>query len=217
MDEGASATYTVVLDALPASDVVITVTSDNSDVTASPATLTFTSSNWDTAQTVTVAAAEDADAVDDAASITHAVVAAGSADEYDDATIAGVAVTVVDDDAGVTVSLATLRITEGNSSTYTVVLDALPASDVVITVTRSGDVTPSPPTLTFTTANWNTAQTVTLRADHDDDAVTTRIPSPIVSWPTAAPTSTTPSPSPPSVWPSPTMMTPRWSCLATQL
>ena len=120
---------------------------------------------------MTVAAAQDADAVDDAASITHAVVAAGSADEYDAATIAGVAVTVDDDDAGVTVSLATLRITEGNSSTYTVVLDALPASDVVITVTRSGDVTPSPPTLTFTTANWNTARTVTLRADHDDDAV----------------------------------------------
>ena len=171
VDEGASATYTVVLDAQPASDVVITVSSGNTDVTVSPATLTFTTSNWNTPQTVTVAAAQDADAVDDAASITHAVVAAGSADEYDAATIAGVAVTVDDDDAGVTVSLATLRITEGNSSTYTVVLDALPASDVVITVTRSGDVTPSPPTLTFTTANWNTAQTVTLRADHDDDAV----------------------------------------------
>ena len=171
MDEGGSNTYTVALNAQPASDVVIAVTSDNSDVTVSLARLTFTPSNWSTAQTVTVAAAEDADAVDDAASITHAVVAAGSADEYDAATIAGVAVTVDDDDAGVTVSPATLRIPEGNSSTYTVVLDALPASDVVITVTRSGDVTPSPPTLTFTTANWNTAQTVTLRADHDDDAV----------------------------------------------
>ena len=34
VDEGGSATYTVVLDAQPASDVVITVTSDNTDVTA---------------------------------------------------------------------------------------------------------------------------------------------------------------------------------------
>ena len=169
--EGASATYTVKLAAQPASDVVITVSSGNTDVTVSPATLTFSSSNWATAQTVTVRAAEDADAVNDAATITHAVVAASSADEFDDATIAGVTVTVTDNDAGVSVSETTLTVAEGGSATYTVKLDALPASDVVITVTRSGDVTPSPATLTFTTADWNTAQTVTLRAAQDDDAV----------------------------------------------
>ena len=51
-------------------------------------TLTFTPANWDTAQTVTVAAAQDDDAVNDAASsITHAVVAASSANEYDAVTI----------------------------------------------------------------------------------------------------------------------------------
>ena len=169
--EGGSATYTVKLAAQPASDVVITVSSGNTDVTVSPATLTFSSSNWATAQTVTVRAAQDADAVNDAASITHAVVAASSADEFDDATIAGVTVTVTDNDAGVSVSETTLTVAEGGSATYTVKLDALPASDVVITVTRSGDVTPSPATLTFTTADWNTAQTVTLRAAQDDDAV----------------------------------------------
>ncbi len=54
---------------------------------------------------MTVRAAQDADAVNDAASITHAVVAASSADEFDAVTIAGVTVTVADDDAGVTVSL----------------------------------------------------------------------------------------------------------------
>ena len=80
---------------------------------------------------MTVAAAQDADAVDDTASIAHAVVAADSADEYDAATIAGgtVAVTVTDDDtAGVTVSETTLTLAEGASATYTVVLDAQPAS-----------------------------------------------------------------------------------------
>ena len=46
-------------------------------------TLTFTSSDWDTAQTVTVNAGEDDDAVNDAASIAHAVVDGSSADEYD--------------------------------------------------------------------------------------------------------------------------------------
>ena len=133
--EGNSSTYTVVLDAQPASDVVIGVTASGSpDVTVDRATLTFSPSNWDTAQTVTVSAAQDADAVNDAASITHAVVAASSADEYDAVSVAGVAVTVADDDtAGVSVSETTLTVAEGNSSTYTVVLDAQPASNVVIT------------------------------------------------------------------------------------
>ena len=145
--EGNSSTYTVVLDAQPASDVVIGVTiSGSPDVTVDRATLTFSPSNWDTAQTVTVRAAQDADAVNDAASITHAVDASRSADEYDAVSVAGVAVTVADDDAGVSVSETTLTVAEGNSSTYTVVLDAQPASNVVIGVTRSGssDVTVSP-------------------------------------------------------------------------
>ena len=172
--EGNSSTYTVVLDALPASDVVITVSSDNSDVTVSPATLTFTPSNWSTAKTVTVAAAQDADAVNDTAAIAHAVDAARSANEFDAVTIAGVAVTVTDDDtAGVTVSVISVTAPEGGSATYTVVLNLQPTSDVVINVTKSGssDVTVSPARLTFTTANWSTAQTVTVAAAQDADAV----------------------------------------------
>ena len=173
--EGASATYTVVLDAQPASNVVISVTKTGSnDVTVSPATLTFSSSNWDTAQTVTVAAAQDADAVNDPASIAHAVDAARSANEFDPVTIARVAVTVTDGDtAGVTVSKTTLTVDEGGNGSYTVKLDAQPASDVVIGVTKSGspDVTVSPATLTFSSSNWDTAQTVTVAAAQDADAV----------------------------------------------
>ncbi len=178
--EGGSATYTVVLNAQPASDVVIAVSSDNMEVSVSPARLTFSPSNWDTAQTVTVRAAQDADAVNDAASITHAVDASRSADEYDAVSVAGVAVTVADDDTGVSVSETTLTVAEGNSSTYTVVLDAQPASDVVITVSSdNSDVTAdtdaatsgNQTTLTFTSSNWDTAQTVTVRAAQDADAV----------------------------------------------
>ena len=112
--------------------------------------------------------------MNDAASITHAVDASRSANEYDAVTIAGVAVTVTDDDtAGATVSATTLTVAEGGSATYTVVLDAQPTSDVVIGVTKSGstDVTVSPATLTFTTSNWSTAKTVTVAAAQDADAV----------------------------------------------
>ena len=116
--EGNSSTYTVVLDAQPTSDVVISVTRTGStDVTVSPATLTFTRANWSTAQTVRVRAAQDADAANAAAAIAHAVDAAQSANEYDAATIAGVAVTVTDDDtAGATVSETTLTVAEGGSN-----------------------------------------------------------------------------------------------------
>ena len=195
--EGNSSTYTVVLDAQPASDVVITVSSDNSDVTVSPATLTFTPSNWSTAKTVTVAAAQDADAVNDTAAIAHAVDAARSANEFDAVTIAGVAVavTVTDDDtAGVTVSVISVTAPEGDSGAYTVVLDVQPSSDVVISVTKSGspDVTVSPATLTFTPSNWDTAQTVTVRAAQDADAVDDAASiSHARWWPPAAPTSST--------------------------
>ena len=175
VDEGANGTYTVKLNAPPTSDVVInTTTTGSSDVTLTPATLTFTTSDWDTAQTVTVAAAQDTDAVDDTASIAHTVAAAGSADEYDTVTIGSVAVTVTDDDtAAVTVSETTLTVDEGANGTYTVKLNAPPTSDVVIntTTTGSSDVTLTPTTLTFTTSSWDTAQTVTVAAAQDTDAV----------------------------------------------
>ena len=178
--EGASATYTVVLDGQPASDVVITVSSDNTDVTATPATLTFTTANWGTAQTVTVSAAQDADAVDDAASIAHAVDASRSANEYDTATIAGVTVTVTDDDtAGVTVSVTALTLAEGGSATYTVVLDTQPSVNVAIIIgNNNGDVKVDAnatmpglqPGMFFTPSNWNTPQTVMVSAAQDADA-----------------------------------------------
>ena len=177
--EGASATYTVVLDGQPASDVVITVTSNNSDVTATPAKLTFTRANWSTAQTVTVAAADDADAVDDTASITHAVVAADSADEYDAATIAGVVVTVTDDDtAGVTVSESTLMLDEGASATYTVVLDAQPAADVVIriSVTSTGSPDVTVDTDAATSGNQTTADLHPGQLEHTADGDGVRRP-----------------------------------------
>ena len=119
---------------------MISVTaSGNTDVTVSPATLTFTTANWSTAQTVTVSAAQDADAVNDAASITHAVVAASSADEYDAATIAGVTVTVADDDARLVLDVEELEMNEGSSSTaYDVKLGGQPTGNVVVRVTVSG-------------------------------------------------------------------------------
>jgi len=57
-EAGASDTYTVVLSQAPTSDVVVTL-SPNSQLMVTPATLTFTSGNYNTAQTVTVRAVDD--------------------------------------------------------------------------------------------------------------------------------------------------------------
>lgn len=60
--EGASGTFTVKLESAPSvNQVVYLALSGNEKLSVSPATLTFTPSNWDTAQTVTLTAAQDED------------------------------------------------------------------------------------------------------------------------------------------------------------
>ena len=89
--------YTVVLDSRPTADVTVTVAGHSgTDVTPDPGTLTFTTSNWDTVQTVTVTAVDDADTTDDSVTLTHS--AASTDTGYSGITIAGVVVTVRDND-----------------------------------------------------------------------------------------------------------------------
>ena len=77
--------------------------------------------------------------------------------------------------AGVTVSESALTVTEQNATggTYTVVLDTRPTANVTVTVAGHAGtdvtLTPSSGTLTFTTTNWSTARTVTVKAGNDAD------------------------------------------------
>ena len=170
--EGDSQSYTIVLDTEPTADVTVTIqVPENTDIAASPLALTFTAANWNTPQTVTVTAAHDDDAIDDdPVTLTHTV----SGGDYDAVTAADVEVTIIEDDtAGVTISTNTLEVTEGDSQSYTIVLDTEPAADVTVAiqVPENADITVDKTVLTFTTANWNTPQTVTVTAAHDDDAI----------------------------------------------
>ncbi len=168
--EGGTRTYTVVLETQPSGSVTVTIGGTlNTDVTVGDNTLEFTTGNWETAQTVSVTAAQDADAINDEVTLTHTASGGG----YDDVSIDSVAVTVRDDDRGVTVTPTALPVTEGGSETYTVVLDGQPSGTVTVTIGgMSGtDVTVGDNTLEFTTGNWNTAQTVTVTAAQDADAV----------------------------------------------
>jgi fibronectin type 3 domain-containing protein len=71
--EGGTASFNVKLSLQPSSDVVVTVARTSGDAgisVSSGASLTFTPSNWDSYQEVTVAAAENADAANKSAAIT---------------------------------------------------------------------------------------------------------------------------------------------------
>ncbi len=188
MDEGASDSFTVVLDTQPSGDVTVTVSSDaaaaasvSSDGGATQAgsvALTFTTANWDQAQTVTITGVGDDDTNDESQTISFAV----AGHEYAGLVIGSLEASVTDTSVvGVTVSKTGVSMDEGASDSFTVVLDTQPSGDVTVTVssddaaaasvssdggaTQAGSIA-----LTFTTSNWNTAQTVTVTGVSDDDS-----------------------------------------------
>ena len=131
--EGGSGSYTVALDT-PLGNrppVYINLASDNPDVRLSARELTFTSSDWNSAQTVTVSAAQDADAVNDSATIMHTVIGGG---------YGSVAVTVTDTaSTGVTLSVNPATVGESAGTTKVTVTATLDgdtrSSDTPVTVT----------------------------------------------------------------------------------
>ena len=174
VNEGSTITYSVVLGVAPTGgDVTVAVTSsDTAAATVSPAALTFTASNWNAPQQVTVSGVEDNDSTDGSATISNMV----SGADYPSVT-AQVSVTVRDDEAaGVRIEPPQLSIREGERGTYRVRLNTQPSGNVTVTPTAApgsedlatdGDGT----AMTFTPQNWNTEQTQTRLAAHDDDAM----------------------------------------------
>ena len=116
----------------PTAAVTVTVgIPSGTDISVNNASLTFTASDWDEAQTVTVSAGQDDDALDDTAELRH------GAQGGDYTGVQGPAVTVTvdaNDMAAVLVSPTSLGITEGRSETYTVVLTSKPTTPVTVTV-----------------------------------------------------------------------------------
>ena len=91
--------------------------------------------------------------------------------------ITSATLTITDNDtAGVTINPTTLTVTEeGPAATYTVVLASVPTGTVVVSIATDSDTAPpitfSPASLSFAPGTWATAQTVTVTATEDDDAL----------------------------------------------
>lgn len=177
-----SDSFTVSLGRTPGSTTPVTVNLiAGSQFTVSPASLTFTSTNSGTAQTVTVTAVDDseAEATVHATPLNFAIV---SNDAYfNGAPQPPLMVYVTDNDSpGVSIveSGDITQTTEGSTTqdTYTVVLTQAPTANVSILVNGGSQSlvsgTASAPTiatatLTFTPANWGTAQTVRVLPNND--------------------------------------------------
>ena len=95
VEEGESASYTVILTSRPSGTVTITPSvMGDMDVTVSPSSIRFDGDNWSLPQSVTVRAAHDEDDEDDAATVSHQI----SGADYGAVTVGSVGVNVRDDD-----------------------------------------------------------------------------------------------------------------------
>ena len=167
--EGSAETYSVRLTSEPSADVTVQIPDfTNPDLTHDQSTLTFTPSTWDAPQTVTVRAAEDANAVDESESITLTASGGG----YNGVTQV-MTVTVIDSDfAGIELVPSSLNVTEGAAGTYSVRLLSEPAEPVTLNIVESaGIVSVSPLTLHFAVSDWDESQQVTVQADLDDNTI----------------------------------------------
>jgi len=172
-EAGGAATFTLRLRTKPTADVVVpVVSSDPGEGTADVTTLTFTPADWQTAQTITVTGVDDA--YDDG-NVTYPITLgkATSADpSYQDSDPADPSVTTVDDDTASLVlsGQSGSRTNErGGAVTFDVHLGARPTTTVTVPVVSSDTTegTVSPASLTFTTDDWQTPQTVTVTGEAD--------------------------------------------------
>ena len=203
VDENGSGTYRVRLNTQPTGNVTVTVSGATGAVTVDTATtsgdqntLTFTTTTWSAQQTVTVAAGDDGNAVNEMLTLTHTASGGGYGSlgagarpsvqlTVDDDDTAGILIdadpNTANDQAG-PVLVNELSTATNKTHDYTVRLSSEPTQTATVTITSN---TPSVTvgdtdgdslngvqnTLTFTSSNWNTPRTVTLTAAEDDNGV----------------------------------------------
>ena len=169
-EAGQTATFTVKLATQPTQDVKVGVSSSNTaEGTVDASSLTFTTANWNTPQTITVTGVDDS--VDDGDIAYQIDLATTSTDGKYNSLTANRAVTNDNNDtAGLTLGAISRHTTEaGQTATFTVKLATQPTQDVKVGVSSSNTAegTVDASSLTFTTANWNTPQTITITGVDD--------------------------------------------------
>lgn len=176
-ENGGILNFTIRLTSQPPPGFTVTLTgfNENNTITnVNPNNLVFTNANWNIDQTVQITTNNN-DIDEDTRSVTlqfGSVDTGGTADPVYNAISppSQVSISVTDDDtAGITVTPVGGLVVHENGTpfteTFTVVLNSQPTQTVnisSITSSNPSEITVSPASLSFTTANWNTPQTVTI-------------------------------------------------------
>ena len=193
LHEGTTASYTVVLKTAPTATVTISVSASD-DVTkclansgpsctrksgvasVNPTSLTFTTTNWSQAQTVTVTANDENMAGNfKFAKATHSV----SGGNYDGVTAPEMLITVVDNDqTGIRYQIgqpgqlqgrSVLNLREGSVGAYYVSLISEPTAATTLTIASQNSlVTVTPLSLSFTASNWNQPKKISVSSTDDN-------------------------------------------------
>ena len=169
--EGGRDSYSVILTQAPTAAVTVAVEMSPAtrEVRLSRSSLRFSTSNWNSEQTVTVSLSEDDDAAEDpAVTLSHKVTGALEYENLPAADVSGVGLTLVENDKrGVTVDPTSLTIAAGGSGTYRVRLNTQPTDAVTVKVSSQSTDVSVTGSLVFTTSNWPTPQAVTVNVSED--------------------------------------------------
>ncbi len=164
---GGTATFTIRLNSKPTASVTIPFHSSNTLEGTVTSSVTFTVANWNQPKTITITGVNDS-TIDGNQAYQIIVDPAQSNDSnYAGLTAGPISVTNIDNDvAGLQISpVSTFEVGEGWSRDVSVKLTAKPTADVTVTLAATvglGEATLSTNTLTFTPANWNVSQIVTV-------------------------------------------------------
>ena len=177
-EEGAEASFTVVLNSVPSDDVTITLNSnDTSEGTISPSSITFTPINWSAQQTITITGIDDA--LQDGNQLYSIALDPAASTDPDYNGLDPIDVTATNNDnetPGFTIAPSTSRLNRlitsegGMEAAFTIVLNSTPTADVTLPLSVSdiSEASINKTSLTFTIYNWNAPQTVVVSGLDDD-------------------------------------------------
>ncbi len=169
--QGHTGTVGISLSAAPSANVTVTTafTSGNNGLSVTAGgSLTFTPSNFSTAQNVTITANSSG---------TGAATFTVSASGYTSVTFTATETTSSGGTPTIMVSPTTQNITQGSTGTVGISLSSAPSSNVTVTTTRtsgnSGLSVTAGGSLTFTSSNFSTPQSVTITANSSSTGAAT--------------------------------------------
>ena len=201
--QGSTGTFTLALSSAPSADVTVAIAaSGNTGLTASPASLTFTPSNYSTSQTVTVTADS---------SSTGATTFTATSSGYTSATVTATEVAATTTGggscgSGITLQAnpGTMSVAQGQTGVLGVSLSAAPSAGIAVSVAQTSGNTglsvSSGSPVTLTSSDWNLPQPVHITADNSSTgqatftvSATGCIPVTVTVTETAAGSTTTPA------------------------